>query len=99
MNNKAKSGAAIFAAALLDSTKKPLSGLLRRFRHRWSVAIGSNTATGTPASTSYSIVDTSGTFGTTCAFRGVFAGGKLQSKVQSRWGKDGKHLPAVARAR
>ena len=74
-SNKAKSGAAIFAAALLDSAKNPYPNYCELLDTGGPSGMGFNTVTGTPANTKYSIVDSTGAFGTACAFRGVFAGG------------------------
>jgi len=92
-SNKAKSGAAIFAAALLDSAKNPYANYCDDLDTGGPSAMGSNTATGTPASTSNSIVDTSGAFGTTCAFRGVFVGGNSSPRCNPAGVKTGSTCP------
>lgn len=74
--NKAKSGAAVFASALLDSNKNPYPHYCEflDLGNGFS-AVASNTATGTPANTKYSIVDSSGSDQSFCAFRAMLAGG------------------------
>lgn len=91
--NKAKSGAAIFAAALLDSSQNALPNYCDVFDTGGPSSIGSNQITGTPANTKYSIVDSSGANGTYCHFSGVFAGGNTSPFCNTLGVKPGSFCP------
>jgi len=73
--NRAKSGAAIFAAGLIGSSStQPASNYCQVLNSNGPSSITSNTATGTPSNAVYSIVDSSGADQTFCVFHASASG-------------------------